>query len=264
MNIRRLIEIEAYRGSGIGAIFPCAGSVRTRALNEERGRVAQWRPEEGHRQEGLTILFAGARYILPLRSTEFSDFAIHETGEQWQKEQKGAVPDATAAPAKPAASNKAQEEFKKKRERRVIPPGVVYVAATFKQHADRSRIRMAAWCAGLQRAPLVSRARARNTVCRAASFARCRGAWRRDQYGMKSVEVRVKVGLGARVRRARAGGGGAAHRADPRRDADSAQRLPSSEKAPGLMNDFMNQEIQQGIQSDRQECLSHQSFGKGE
>jgi len=47
------------------------------------------------------------------------------------KEQKGAVPDATAAPAKPAAATKRKKEFKKKRERRVIPHGVVYVAATF-------------------------------------------------------------------------------------------------------------------------------------
>ena len=47
------------------------------------------------------------------------------------KEQKGAVPDATAAPTKPAAATKRKKEFKKKRERRVVPHGIVYVAATF-------------------------------------------------------------------------------------------------------------------------------------
>jgi hypothetical protein len=30
------------------------------------------------------------------------------------------------------------------------------------------------------------------------------------------------------------------------------------------MNDFMSQEIRKEIQSDRQECLCYQSFGKGE
>src|SRR5260370_34905058 len=41
----------------------------------------------------------------------------------------GTAPD-TGAPAKPAAT-KRKKEVKKKRERRVIPHGVVYIAATF-------------------------------------------------------------------------------------------------------------------------------------
>ena len=41
-----------------------------------------------------------------------------------------ATPD-TGAPGKPAAAAKRKKEFKKKRERRIIPHGVVYVAATF-------------------------------------------------------------------------------------------------------------------------------------
>jgi len=49
------------------------------------------------------------------------------------KEQKTA-PDGTAAPAKPAATGaaaKRKKEFKKKREKRVVPHGVVHVAASF-------------------------------------------------------------------------------------------------------------------------------------
>jgi small subunit ribosomal protein S11 len=41
----------------------------------------------------------------------------------------GATPDAT--PGKPAAATKRKKEFKKKRERRVVPHGFVHVAASF-------------------------------------------------------------------------------------------------------------------------------------
>ena len=47
------------------------------------------------------------------------------------KEQKNATPDAAVAPGKPTAAAKRKKEFKKKRERRIIPHGVVYVAASF-------------------------------------------------------------------------------------------------------------------------------------
>ena len=46
------------------------------------------------------------------------------------KEPKTAAPDA-GAPAKPAAAAKRKKEFKKKRERRIVPHGVVYIAASF-------------------------------------------------------------------------------------------------------------------------------------
>ena len=45
------------------------------------------------------------------------------------KEQQNATPDAGAA-GKPAAA-KRKKEFKKKRERRVIPHGLVHIAASF-------------------------------------------------------------------------------------------------------------------------------------
>jgi len=42
----------------------------------------------------------------------------------------GTAPD-TGAPGKPAAATKRKKEFKKKRERRVVPHGYVHIAASF-------------------------------------------------------------------------------------------------------------------------------------
>jgi small subunit ribosomal protein S11 len=57
---------------------------------------------------------------------------LQETEQHVAKEQKpaGATPD-VATPGKPAAATKRKKEFKKKRERRVIPHGLVHIAATF-------------------------------------------------------------------------------------------------------------------------------------
>ena len=46
------------------------------------------------------------------------------------KEQQGGAPE-TTTPGKPAVATKRKKEFKKKRERRVIPHGVVHIAASF-------------------------------------------------------------------------------------------------------------------------------------
>jgi small subunit ribosomal protein S11 len=57
---------------------------------------------------------------------------IEETEQIVAKEPKAAAgtPE-TGAPGKPAAATKRKKEFKKKRERRIIPHGVVHLAATF-------------------------------------------------------------------------------------------------------------------------------------
>ena len=47
-----------------------------------------------------------------------------------KEQQKNATPDVTPG-GKPAAATKRKKEFKKKRERRIIPHGVVHVAASF-------------------------------------------------------------------------------------------------------------------------------------
>ncbi len=96
-----------------------------------------------------------------------------------------------AAPAKPAAKRK--KEFKKKRERRVVPHGVVYVAASFNNTQititdpdGRTMCWSSAGAIGFKGSRKGTPYAAQQASLAAAGVAR-------DQYGMKSVEVRVKV-----------------------------------------------------------------------
>jgi len=97
-----------------------------------------------------------------------------------KEQQKNAAPDAAAAPGKPAAAAKRKKEFKKKRERRVVPHGVVYVAASF----NNTQISIAG-AIGFKGSRKGTPYAAQQASLAAAGVAR-------DQYGMKSVEVRVK------------------------------------------------------------------------
>jgi len=108
-----------------------------------------------------------------------------------KEQQKNAAPDAAVTPGKPAAAAKRKKEFKKKRERRVIPHGVVYVAASFQQHADSitdTDGRVVCWSSAVRSAQRL--AQGPPYAAQQASLAAAGVA--RDQYGMKSVEVRVK------------------------------------------------------------------------
>ena len=107
------------------------------------------------------------------------------------KEQKGAAPDATAAPAKPAASKK-KKEFKKKREKRIVPHGIVHVAASFNNTQititdpdGRVICNSSAGAIGFKGSRKGTPYAAQQASLAAATAAR-------DQFGMKSVEVRVK------------------------------------------------------------------------
>ncbi|HEX8838311.1 MAG TPA: 30S ribosomal protein S11, partial [Candidatus Acidoferrum sp.] len=95
-----------------------------------------------------------------------------------------------AAPAKPAAA-KRKKEFKKKRERRVVPHGVVYVAASFNNTQititdpdGRTMCWSSAGAIGFKGSRKGTPYAAQQASLAAAGVAR-------DQYGMKSVEVRV-------------------------------------------------------------------------
>ena len=108
------------------------------------------------------------------------------------KEQKGAVPDATAAPGKPAAATKRKKEFKKKRERRVVPHGIVYVAATFNNTQitiSDTDGRVMCWSSA---GAIGFKGSRKGTPYAAQQVAMTAAGVARDQYGMKSVEVRVK------------------------------------------------------------------------
>ena len=108
------------------------------------------------------------------------------------KEPKSAATTPEAgAPAKPAAA-KRKKEFKKKRERRVVPHGVVYVAASFNNTQititdtdGRTMCWSSAGAIGFKGSRKGTPYAAQQASLAAASVAR-------DQYGMKSVEVRVK------------------------------------------------------------------------
>ena len=109
-----------------------------------------------------------------------------------KEQQKNAAPDAAVTPGKPAAATKRKKEFKKKRERRIIPHGVVYVAASFNNTQisitdtdGRTICWSSAGAIGFKGSRKGTPYAAQQASLAAAGVAR-------DQYGMKSVEVRVK------------------------------------------------------------------------
>ena len=106
------------------------------------------------------------------------------------KEQQNAGPDA-AAPGKPAASKK-KKEFKKKKERRTVPHGLVHVSASFNNTQititdpdGRVICNSSAGAIGFKGSRKGTPYAAQQASLAAASAAR-------DQFGMKSVEVKVK------------------------------------------------------------------------
>jgi small subunit ribosomal protein S11 len=115
------------------------------------------------------------------------------------KEQQKTAPDGTAAPAKPAAGAKAaaapakrKKEFKKKREKRVVPHGVVHVAASFNNTQititdtdGRTLCWSSAGAIGFKGSRKGTPYAAQQASLNAAGNAR-------DQYSMKSCEVRVQ------------------------------------------------------------------------
>jgi len=108
------------------------------------------------------------------------------------KEQKNAAVDATAAPAKPAATGKKKKEFKKKKERRTVPHGLVHVSASFNNTQititdpdGRVICASSAGAIGFKGSRKGTPYAAQQASLSAATAAR-------DQFGMKSVEVRMK------------------------------------------------------------------------
>jgi len=107
--------------------------------------------------------------------------------------EQNAAPDA-AVPAKPAAGagKPKKKEFKKKRERRTVPHGVVCVSASFNNTQititdpdGRVLCNSSAGSIGFKGSRKGTPYAAQQASLTAASAAR-------DTYGMKSVEVRVK------------------------------------------------------------------------
>jgi small subunit ribosomal protein S11 len=107
------------------------------------------------------------------------------------KEQQNAAPDAVAG-GKPAAAGKKKKEFKKKKDRRHVPHGVAYVSASFNNTQititdldGRVICSCSAGMIGFKGSRKSTPYAAQQASLTAASAAR-------DQFSMKSVEVRVK------------------------------------------------------------------------
>jgi small subunit ribosomal protein S11 len=99
--------------------------------------------------------------------------------------------DAAAAPAAPAKSTKRKKEFRKKKEKRIVPHGVVCIQATFNNTIvtltdpeGRAVSWSSAGSVGFKGSRKGTPYAAQQAAVTAAGVAR-------DQYGMKSVEVRV-------------------------------------------------------------------------
>jgi len=109
------------------------------------------------------------------------------------KEPKG--PDAAAgaaAPAAAAAKSKRKKEFKKKREKRIVPHGVVCVQASFNNTLitiTDPEGRALCWSSA---GSIGFKGSRKGTPYAAQQASIAAGSVARDQYGMKSVEVRVK------------------------------------------------------------------------
>jgi small subunit ribosomal protein S11 len=106
--------------------------------------------------------------------------------------EQNASPD-TATPAKPGAAGKPKKkEFKKKKERRTVPHGLVHVSATFNNTQititdpdGRVLCNSSSGAIGFKGSRKGTPYAAQQASLSAASAAR-------DTFGMKSVEVRVK------------------------------------------------------------------------
>lgn len=96
---------------------------------------------------------------------------------------------ATPAPAKPT---KRKKEFKKKRERRVVPHGVVNIQATFNNTIITicgTDGRVVSWSSA---GSIGFKGSRKGTPYAAQQASVAAAGVARDHYGMKSVEVRVK------------------------------------------------------------------------
>jgi small subunit ribosomal protein S11 len=99
--------------------------------------------------------------------------------------------DSTAA-ATPAKPSKKKKEFKKKRERRVVPHGIVCVQATFNNTIvtiTDPNGRVVCWSSA---GSIGFKGSRKGTPYAAQQASVAAAGVARDQYGMKSVEVRVQ------------------------------------------------------------------------
>ena len=107
-----------------------------------------------------------------------------------KEQQQGTAPE-TGAPAIPAAKGK-KKEFKKKKERRTVPHGVVHISASFNNTqitiADPDG-RVLCWSSA---GAIGFKGSRKGTPYAAQQASLSAAGTARDQYGLKSVEVRIQ------------------------------------------------------------------------
>jgi small subunit ribosomal protein S11 len=100
--------------------------------------------------------------------------------------------DAAAAPAAGAKPTKRKKEFRKKKEKRVVPHGIAHIQATFNNTVvtlTDPEGRTVSWSSAGASGFKGSR---KGTPYAAQQAAMTAAGVARDQFGMKSIEVRVK------------------------------------------------------------------------
>ncbi len=98
----------------------------------------------------------------------------------------------TAAPAAPAKPAKRKKEFRKKRERRIVPHGRVHIQATFNNTIVTITDPEGRACCWSSAGSIGFKGSRKGTPYAAQQASLAAAGVARDQFGMKSVEVRVK------------------------------------------------------------------------
>ena len=98
----------------------------------------------------------------------------------------------TGAPAVAAKPSRRKKEFRKKRERRIVPHGLVYVQATFNNTMVTITDPEGRACCWSSAGSIGFKGSRKGTPYAAQQAALAAAGVARDQFGMKSVEVRVK------------------------------------------------------------------------
>ncbi|MCL6481924.1 MAG: 30S ribosomal protein S11 [Firmicutes bacterium] len=101
-------------------------------------------------------------------------------------------PETTPAAPAPAKASRRRKEYKKKREKRIVPAGIAFIQATFNNTMvtiTDPEGRTVCWSSA---GAIGFKGSRKGTPYAAQQAALAAGATARDQFGMKSVEVRVK------------------------------------------------------------------------
>ena len=206
MNIKRLMEIGSWRGLRHRRNLPVRGQrTKTNARTRKGPRKGAVREEE----DGLELFMAKIETI---------DASVQ--------------PDAPAG--KKAAGKPKKKTFKKRGEKRIIHHGLAHIHASFNNTTITITDPEGAVIAWSSAGGIGFKGSRKGTPFAATQAAIAAGNAAKA-FGMRSLEVRVKgPGAGPRVGDPRAADDRPRREVDPRRHADSAQRLPTAQEATGL------------------------------